>query len=236
LAAALSRSGVDMGALGLAWARAMPAVMIVPAFGLRAIPAPTRAIMGLALAGTVFPALRPEVVNASEPWALLALGEAVRGLPLAVAAAVPLWAATTAGALADSLRGSPGTTTVPTVEGQTSALGIPFSLLGCALFLATGGPARIATALALRPVESHPALGVATDLVSGITLALSLGAPLVAASVVLEAAAALMARAASPAHVHALIAPVRALCSLAVFGLVVDRIATFLAKAVAAVP
>ena len=39
----LGAEGVDLGAWGLAWARVAPAVGIVPAFGLRALPAPVRA-------------------------------------------------------------------------------------------------------------------------------------------------------------------------------------------------
>ena len=47
IADAFARSGVDLGALGLAWARVTPAVTLVPAFGLRALPAPARAVMAL---------------------------------------------------------------------------------------------------------------------------------------------------------------------------------------------
>src|SRR5258706_596238 len=81
---------------------------------------------------------------AAEPWPLLVLGEIVRGIPIALAAAIPLWAATMAGGVADALRGAQATVTAPTMEGRASPLGVPLSLLACALFLATGGPARIA--------------------------------------------------------------------------------------------
>ncbi len=119
IADVLARSGVDLAALGLAWARAVPAVTMVPAFGLRALPAPARAVLGLALAASIFPALTPVAVGAdSRPWILLALVEVARGLPVAISAAVPLWAATMAGGVADALRGSQDTMSAPTVEGR----------------------------------------------------------------------------------------------------------------------
>jgi type III secretory pathway component EscT len=233
---ALESSGVDLAALGLAWARAMPSVVLVPALGLRALPAPARAVMGLAFAASMFPALVPVASSAAQPWPVLALVEAGRGLPVALAAAVPLWAATMAGGLADALRGSQETLNAPTVEGRATPLGVPFSLLACAIFLATGGPARVVGALALRAPPTHPLLAAADDVVGGIQIAVAIGGPLLAAAVVVEIAAALIARAASPAQVHALLAPLRALGTIAVLAVVFERLATALAKVVQAAP
>ena len=58
-------------ALGLAWARALPAVTLVPAFGLRAVPGPARPAMALALAACIFPALAPVAHTSSAPWMVL---------------------------------------------------------------------------------------------------------------------------------------------------------------------
>ena len=236
LVEALARSGVDLAALGLAWARAAPSVALVPAFGLKALPAPARAVMGLAFAACVFPAVRPVISNASQPWLVLLLVELARGLPVALAAAVPLWAATMAGGVVDALRASQETVSVPTVEGRATPLGVLLSLLACAIFLATGGPARVAAALALRPIGPHPLLAAANDIVGGIGLAVALGGPLLASAIVVELAAALVARAASPAQVHALLAPLRALGTLVIVAVVFERLATGLAKAVEAAP
>jgi type III secretory pathway component EscT len=235
IADAFARSGVDLGGLGLAWARVMPAVTLVPAFGLGALPASARAVMGLAFAASIFPALTP-LAAGDAPWELLALRELAGGLPVAIAAAVPLWAATMAGGVADALRGSQETPSVPTVEGRATPLGIPLSLLASAIFLAGGGPARVVEALALRPVPPQPLLAAAGDLTSGIALAVAVGGPLLAASVVIEVAAALVARAASPAQIHALLAPLRALGSLAVMAIVLERLAGVLARVVSARP
>jgi type III secretory pathway component EscT len=236
VADAFARSGVDLAALGLAWARAMPAATLVPAFGLRALPAPARGVMGLAFAACIFPALAPVAASSSTPWALQLLVEFARGVPVALAAAVPLWAATMAGGVADALRGSRDTPSVPVVEGAATPLGVPLSILASAIFLATGGPARVVAALALHPVGDHPLLAAAGDLVGGIALAVALGGPLLAAAVVLEVAGALVARAAAPAQVHALLAPLRALGTLAVMAVVLERVAAALALAVRAAP
>jgi type III secretory pathway component EscT len=235
IARALSAEGVDLAGLGLAWARATPAVTLVPAFGLRALPAPARAVTALALAGVIYPALVP-IAGRDVPWVLAALEQLVSGIPVAIAAAVPLWAATMAGGLADNLRGAQEAASVPVVEGRTTTLGVPLALLASALFLAGGGPSRVALALATRPLPDHPALAAAGDLAAGIALAVAVGAPLLAAALVLEVAAALVARAASPAQIHALLAPLRAMGLLLVLGLVLGRIAAFLALAVHGAP
>jgi type III secretory pathway component EscT len=226
----LDSAGVDIAALGLAWARAMPLVIAVPAFGLRALPAPARALVALVLAASVFPAVGSAAAAPSQAWPLFALVEMARGVPVALSATIPLWAATMAGGVVDSLRGSQETVAAPTIEGRPTTLGVPLSLLACAMFLANGGPARATAAIAARPILAHPLLAAADDIVGGVTLAVALAGPILAASVVVEIAAALVARAASPAQVHALLAPIRALGILAVFAAVFERLAGALAR------
>jgi type III secretory pathway component EscT len=228
-------SGVDLTALGLAWARVTPTVVLVPAFGLRALPPAARGVLGLMLAVSIAPALGVVASpSLALPWPVLALGEVVRGVPIAIAAAVPLWAATMAGGVVDALRGSQESVTVPTVEGRATPLGVPLSLLACAIFLSTGGPARVVRALAAAGTAAPglgPVVACARDLASGVGLAVAIGAPLLVAAIVLEIGAALVARAATPAQVHALMAPVRALGILAVMAVVLDRMAWVMAAA-----
>jgi type III secretory pathway component EscT len=215
----LHRDGIDLERLGLGWARVAPAVVLVPAFGLRALPRTAQALMSLALAASLWPALAPASRASSAPWAFMALSEIVRGLPVAVGAAVPLWAATMAGGVADAVRGTQDLSPFPTVEGRATPLGVPLSLIACAIFVTTGGPARVAEALAFAPMNDHPAQTVAAALVSGITLAVALAGPLLGGAVVVEVAAALVARAASPAQIHALLAPLRALATLGILAI-----------------
>lgn len=222
----------DLAGIGLAWARVMPTLTIVPAFGLRALPTPARGILGLALAAAIYPALVPVVVaQRATPWFVLALEQIVLGLPVALAAAIPLWAATMAGGLVDVLRGSPDGPGLATVEGKASSFGVLLSLLASVVFLATGGAARAAGALARYEMPEHPLLLAAQDIVAGLGLAIAIGGPLLAAAVVLELAGALVARAASPAQVHALLAPLRALGLLAIVAVVMERLATLVATA-----
>ena len=122
------------------------------------------------------------------------------------------------------------------VEGQTTALGAPLSILASAFFLISGGPARIAEALAHRPFPDHPLSDAAHNLLAGITLAVSLGAPLLAAAVIFEIAGALLARATSPTQVQPLLAPVRSLALLAVTAIILERVAALLRATVSVVP
>ncbi len=229
IARLLEENGVDLAAWGLAWARVAPLLAIVPAFGLRALSAPVRAAVALLLALVIVPAVRPVAMGAA-PFPVLLLIELVRGTVVAVSTAVPLWAATMTGGVIDALRGSQDLVNVPTLEGRATPLGALFSLLAAAMFLALGGPAHVLEILATAP----PGIGdgatrAARDIAAGVGIAVTLAAPLVAASIIVEVAGALVARAASPAHVHALLAPIRSLALLVLTALLLDRMAALLA-------
>ena len=114
---------------------------------------------------------------------------------------------------------------VATVADALARSGIDVAALGLAW-------ARVAPVVALVPAGAHPLQAAADDLVSGVALAVALGGPLLAAAVVVEVAAALVARAATPAQVHALLAPLRATALLAVMGVVLQRIAELLGRVV----
>ncbi len=230
LAEALSLTDGELEAWGLAWARVAPTIALVPAFGLRALPGPARAVLALGMAAMIAPALRP-MAESEGPWAWRLLLEAARGLPIALAAAIPLWAATMVGGVVDALRGANEQLSSPLVEGRPTALGVVFSLMASLVFFATGGPARLATALAETSLDIvNPLTRAAHDLAAGISIAIALAAPLMAASIVVEVAGALVARAASPAQLHALLAPIRTLALLALTALLFDRMAEGLAS------
>jgi len=232
IARLLETQGIDLAAWGLAWARVAPVVALVPAFGLRALSAPVRAAAALVLAAVIAPALRP-VVGSVLPFPVLLLIELVRGTLVALSAAVPLWAATMAGGVVDALRGSQDSLMAPTVEGRASQLGVLFSLLAAALFLGMGGPAHVVGSLTSSPIGLEDGVHrAARDIASGIGIAVAIAAPLIAASIILEIAGALVARAASPAHLHAFLAPIRSLALLTITALLLDRIAAFIALVV----
>ena len=233
VARAFAAEGIDLTALGLAWARVLPIVTLVPAFGLRALPLGGRAVIGLALAAGIAPGVGLRYMG-NAGHAAGVVEELTRGLGIAIAAAVPLWAATMAGGVIDALRAAPGAgsgASAPTVEGSPTPLGVPLSLLASAIFLAGGGAARVVAVVARPEVGASPVLSAAHDLAAGITLAVALGAPVLAASIVVEIGAALVARASSPAQVHVLLAPLRALVALVLLAVGIDRIAEALALA-----
>jgi type III secretory pathway component EscT len=229
LARLLEGGGLELGAWGLAFARVLPILVIVPAFGLRALSVPVRASAALLLSALIVPALRPAMASPI-PWPPRLLYELARGTLVAVTAAVPLWSATMAGGIVDTLRGAQDQTEVPTVEGRTSPLGALFSLLAATIFLSTGGPARVVGLLTAPAPDWESGVGRAVvNLVGGIGLATAIAAPLIAAALVLEVAGALVARAASPAHLGALLAPVRSLALLGLTAILLDRMAAFIA-------
>jgi type III secretory pathway component EscT len=224
---AFEAAGIPLAPLGFAWARVLPVVLIVPAFGLKALPVAGRAVIALALAAVI----APSVSEVGDPHVARLLEEGTRGLGIAIAAAVPLWAATMAGGVVDSLRAASGSASAPTVEGRATPLGIPLSLLASAIFLAGGGASRVVAAIARPETASNPVVLAAHDLVAGIALAVALGGPVLAASIVVEIGAALIARAASPAQAHSVLAPLRALALLVILAVSVDRIAEAMALA-----
>jgi len=213
-----------------------PALTLLPAFGLTALPAQTRAALGLALAISIAPGLQPAQTQA--PFAVALLFEAARGLPVALAASAALWAAGMAGGLTDNIRGARETQALPVVDEGSSPLGALLSLLVALIFLEGGGAARVVAALSESDLAvSHGALWrVALGLTHSIELALAVAAPVVAVSIVLELANALVARAATPAHIVALLAPVRSILILVVFALLFERMASLLASVAAHSP
>ncbi|MCL2822455.1 MAG: flagellar biosynthetic protein FliR [Polyangiaceae bacterium] len=224
--AEFDRSNVDLRAMAHGWARAASVVAIVPAFGLRAVPAPVRAMMALTMAACIAPAVRVVTLpgQIDEPWAYGLLVSAVRGLPVAVSAAMPLWAATMAGAAVDAVRNAGDTVSMPTVEGKPTVFGVPMALLASTIFLSTGGPARVVEALGRSAAfEMGIIARVASDLAAGIQISVAVAAPVLAASVVVEVSAALITRSASPAQIHSLLAPLRSYAILVVAAFSMDR-------------
>ncbi len=217
--------GVELGSLGLAWARIAPTVALVPAFGLRATPASFRIASGLLLAASVAPALTSSVP--AGPWAEVLLRSLLAGVPLALGAAIPIWIATTAGGVVDALRGGSDSAALPVLEGRQGAVGALWGLLACAGFLAFGGPARVALA-ALEPPSLDALPRVVLGLSSGVTVAVAVAAPMLAASVLLEVSVALVVRAASPASLAAVLSLGRNAVLLLLCALFFERMAALL--------
>lgn len=225
---ALTAEGIDAPSLALAWARVAPVVAIVPAFGLRALPAPARMAMGGLFALAIAPAVHARAGHG--PWFVELLVEAARGVPLAISTAVPLWAATSVGGAIDALRGAQEGTGLAVVDGKPTPLGALFAMLASLAFLASGGPSRVALAAASASGDLGAPLARAADaLTSGIVIAVAIAAPIVAASLVIEVALALLGRAATPTNVQALTALGRGTAILGVLAVLFERVSAAVA-------
>lgn len=236
LSVTLGVSAADALAWLRGWARVLPTVVLVPAFGLRSVARPVRAGLALALGIAISPAIRPSATSGGAWLVELAL-DVARGLPVALSAAVALWTASMLGGVLDDLRGERGHTTLGNVEAGTSPTGALVAMLAALVFLESGGAGRVAEALIAPGVELQGSFGrAATELGRGIQLAIALATPLIVASIVVEVAGALIARAASPASIQPLLAPVRSLSLLAIAALLLDRIVALLALMAMRVP
>lgn len=205
----------------LAWARVLPLVTIVPAFGSRLMPVPARAVFGLGLAGLLVPALAPDVSGQSH-WAIGFIRELFRGLPVALSSGALIWASMMAGGLVDDLRGASQQQSNVFQEARTP-LGAFLGLFATGAFLLLGGVESALFSLS-GAGRQGTLLGAAADLVNSLHIAFALCAPLLCVSVVWEVAGALIARAASPAHVQSLLAPLRAMVVLGAFTLVLPAL------------
>lgn len=236
LAAVFAANGLDPRAWALGLARATPAVTLVPAFGLSAVPVPTRLALGLALGACIAPAL----AEGTSPSGLLVVElarQALHGLPVALLAALAIYVATMAGGLVDDLRGGREAVSLPTLPESLPPVSVLFGLFACIAFLESGGAARVAAALASPVLDGRftwPA--VAAAFAASVGLAFAIAAPLVVAGVLLEAGSALIARAATPAFVGPVLAPLKSVVLLGVLALVFERIAELVALLAASAP
>lgn len=225
---AFALAGTGAG-LAHAFFRLLPTVLIVPAFGLRGVPAQVRVAVALVLAFAVAPALGGAPV---EPGGTLVtwLFDVLRGFPLALAAAVPTWAAAMAGGLFDELRGPRVDVKLAPVADAHSPSAVLLSLLGGIFFLSVGGPSAIARAIVRADLGADVLGHTVATLAAGATVALVIAGPLLAATVVSTAATAIVVRA--PFAAARGVAPsLRAAAMLAFFAVALERVATLLAIA-----
>lgn len=231
---ALTRAGVDLSALLLAWARVLPTVVLVPAFGGKLLPAPTRVVLGLAFAVILTPSISVAIPDGGLALGVAFVVELLRGLPLALSTAALLWAAMMAGGLADDLRGGQAAPSGIFPDAPTP-LATLLGLFASGAFLELGGAARVVGALSDPPDwERSLLLRVSSDLVSALGIAVSLAAPLLGAVIVWEVLSALVTRTAQPAHTQAMLSPLRSLLVLAVLAVSLESLFVLLTQLISA--
>jgi type III secretory pathway component EscT len=232
----VAAGGLDPRAWALGFARCMPAVTLVPAFGLAGVPPQTRVALGLALGFCVAPALAGSAASGGPLFVALAR-EAWAGLPVALLAALAVYVAAMAGGLIDDLRGARDSTSIPVLPEGAPSISVAFALLSAVAFLQGGGAARVAQALAAPELGSRFSWqAVVAAFAGSIDVAFAIAAPLAVASVLLELGSALVARAASPAFVAPLLAPLKSVVVLGVLALVFERVAELLTLLAARAP
>ncbi|MEO8178358.1 MAG: flagellar biosynthetic protein FliR [Deltaproteobacteria bacterium] len=226
----LGRSGVDPERWLRATLRLVPSVILVPAFGLRALPFPAQLLFAFVFSGATLPAVAGGLPPLARPWVYAVLEELAAGLPVAVSAAAGIWGATMAGNLLDELRGGPAPSDFPLADSPVGPLGILLSLAASISFLEFGGPAQLAQTLVSTP---HVTAGVLAEvvhsLIAGVQLAVLIAAPLLVVLLFLEVFHALLTRATRSGLWLSLIAPLRALSVLAIVALLLDRLVEGLA-------
>jgi type III secretory pathway component EscT len=237
LLAALGEMGLDLMAFALAWARLLPTLVLVPAFGAKVLPRATVTVLGLGLGFALSPALAGALTPQAQagPFVLALVYQVAAGLPVALSSAALLWAAMMAGGVIDDVRGVQSAAASPFAEVSTP-IGTLFGLYACFSFLQLGGAEHVVSAL----LDVEPsAAGLAPQLlravghlVAAIGIALALATPILVAVIVWEVAAALIARAATPAHVQAVVAPIRSLVLLSALALSLEGIFALMQRVV----
>ncbi|HLV22030.1 MAG TPA: flagellar biosynthetic protein FliR [Polyangiaceae bacterium] len=224
LGALLGMADIQARAFVLCFARVLPAMLLVPAFGLRALPGPARLALGLSLAASIAPAAIPSPATTGALGLQIA-AELFKGLPIALTAATALWVATMVGGVIDDLRTADAEIFMPHVEAGATPMGALFSMLAALAFLRSGGPSRIASALSvpdLMPLE--PFTRAAGNLAGGIQIAVAIAAPVVVVKIVIELALALVSRAARPMAVDAAAQTLRSLLLLGLTAVLLERV------------
>jgi type III secretory pathway component EscT len=226
----LGRSGVDPERWLRATLRLVPSVILVPAFGLRALPFPAQLLFAFVLSAATLPAVAGGLPPLDRHWLFAALEELLRGLPVAVSAAAAIWAATMAGNLMDELRGGPAPNDFPLADSPAGPLGIVLSLAASISFLEFGGPAQLAqTLVSAPPLRASVLADVVQSLLAGVQLAVLIAAPLLVVLLFIEVFHALLTRATRAGLWLSLFAPLRSLSLLAIVALLLDRLVEGLA-------
>lgn len=225
LATEVHAAGGSLVLWGIAWARVLPTVLLVPAFGLGVVPPFLRVAIGFALAVSFAPALHATALATSAPWPVLLAGALGRGVPVAVAASVSLLAAMVAGGVADTAAGLSRARAASTPFGAgSSPLATLMALAAAVVFLDTGSAAAVVTRLsASGPDSAEPLARAAFDLAAGVGLGAAIGAPILVVAVVLDLATLVAARELPALRVPSTLAPLRTLVVLVATAALLDR-------------
>lgn len=222
----LTSLGIDAPRVLHGWARVMPVLVIVPAFGLSALPAAARGVLALCLAWICAPSA---AVMGNQAAFSIAM-EIVLGTSVALVASVPLWTATMVGSVADQWRGANDAQTLPFEVGGAS-LGALATLLAAWVFFSSGAPSEIVRALTFgAPLEGTADL--ARALSNAPRIAVGIALPMIATGCVIDIAGGFMARSAPMAPFTTLVSALKSTAVVFSFAIVLPRMFELIARAV----
>lgn len=218
--AELGLSRGDLAAFVLGWARALPTVILVPAFGLWLLPLSVRALLGASLAVCLAGAMGGDPSVAPASIALAAAHEIVIGVPIAVVASASVWAAVVLGGLADQASGTVSRARAPAFPGPLSFL---LGLAACVAFLEAWGVERLVESLSSPGATT--ALGALT---AGLDIGITVAVPILVVAFLVDAAL-LLAMREAPSLRGLPTSPLRAAAVLVVLAALLDGVLEALA-------
>jgi flagellar biosynthetic protein FliR len=228
----------QVAAFFLVLARVSPLFILAPLFSSKSLPARARSIVAVALAVGLMPVVKHGQIDLDPlAFGLLIIKEIVVGLSFAYALAAMFAALQAAGTLLDTLIGfSFGSIVDPVTGTQSAVLQQMYSLFGVAVFVAINGDSWIIKGLGRTydavPLLDTPAIG---SLVEGAQIAFSgifvsafmIGAPVIIAIVIVDAAFGLVSRVVPQMNIFAVGFPAKMIIGLTLIGATLPFVSGF---------
>ena len=230
----------QVAAFFLVLARISPLFMLAPLFSSKMIPARARAIIALALTIGIMPVVKHGPIDLDPlGFGALLIKEVIVGLAFAFALAAMFAGLQAAGSLLDTLIGfSFGSMVDPITGTQSTVIAQMYSLFGVAILIAIGGDAWIIKGLG-RSYEAVPLLGAPeiSSMVQGAQVAFSgifvsafmIGAPVIVALIITDAAFGVVSRVVPQMNVFAVGFPAKMLVGLTLLGASLPFVSGFIA-------
>jgi flagellar biosynthetic protein FliR len=224
----------------LVLARVSPLFIFAPLFSSKMIPARARAIIALAITIGIMPVVKHGTIDLDPlGFGALIIKEIIVGLAFAYALAAMFAGLQAAGSLLDTLIGfSFGSLVDPVTGTQSTVLAQMYSLFGVAILIAIGGDAWIIKGLGRSyeavPLLETPAIG---SMVQGVEVAFSgifvsafmIGAPVIVALIITDAAFGVVSRVVPQMNVFAVGFPAKMLVGLTLLGASLPFVSGFIA-------
>jgi flagellar biosynthetic protein FliR len=230
----------QVAAFFLVLARVSPLFIFAPLFSSKMIPARARAIIALAMTIGIMPVVKHGTIELDPlGFGALIIKEVIVGLAFAYALAAMFAGLQAAGSLLDTLIGfSFGSLVDPITGTQSTVLAQMYSLFGVAILIAIGGDAWIIKGLGRSyeavPLLDAPAIG---SMVQGAQVAFSgifvsafmIGAPVIVALIITDAAFGVVSRVVPQMNVFAVGFPAKMLVGLTLLGASLPFVSGFIA-------